>query len=378
MPRPRTARLFFMPASLSHEIRKKRQLIRKKHQLPLCIARPIQLARFNYVSGASVTRRRGKNHRMMLCAGVALGVLAPATPASAQGHGSAAPATPPPAPRPAPDAPSAAEPRPGQDDIVVTAPSQQSSIDRQTYLVRDTAEARSTTTSDILARIPSVEVQTDGNVRLVGAGQATILIDGRRVADPQTQLRNMTGAQIERIEVLTNPGAQFPAQGTGGVVNIVTRRNAQNGLGGSATASAGSYGIYDLRVSPTYGAGNWTFTGNAGHGRFEKRSRLRARALFAAAGRSAARLARGRGADRRGPLLLRQRLGQLPAERPPHDHAERHRRPYRLSRDPRLAADRRRAPRRQRRPALRSPKPTSIIGISPSTIAAPPPGRARR
>ena len=171
-----------------------------------------------------------------------------------------------------PRPPRRAAPQPGQDDIVVTAPSQQSSIDRQTYLVRDTAEARSTTTTDILGRIPSVEVQADGNVRLVGAGQATILIDGRRVADPQTMLRNMTGAQIERIEVLTNPGAQFPAQGTGGVVNIVTRRNTQNGLGGSATASGGSYGVYDLRVSPTYGAGSWTFTGNAGHGRFEQRS----------------------------------------------------------------------------------------------------------
>lgn len=157
---------------------------------------------------------------------------------------------------------------------MVTAPTQQSSIDRQTYIVRDTAEARSATTNDILGRIPSVEVQADGNVRLIGAGQATILIDGRRVQDPQTQLRNMTGNQIERVEVLTNPGAQFPAQGTGGIVNIITRRNTQNGLGGSATASGGSYGAYDLRISPTYGAGNWTLTGNLGHGRFESRNRF--------------------------------------------------------------------------------------------------------
>lgn len=190
--------------------------------------------------------------------------------ASAQPAGS-------PPPRPAPTPPS--DPQPGQDNnnndnIVVTAPSQQSSIDRQTYLVRDTPEARSATTNDILERIPSVEVQADGTVRLVGAGNATILIDGRRVADPQTMLRNMTGNQIERIEVLTNPGAQFPAQGTGGIVNIVTRRNTQNGLGGSATASGGSYGSYDLRISPTYGAGNWTFTGNVGHGRFEQRTRF--------------------------------------------------------------------------------------------------------
>jgi outer membrane receptor protein involved in Fe transport len=87
-------------------------------------------------------------------------------------------------------------------------------------------------------------------------------------------LRNMTGNQIERIEVLTNPGAQFPAQGTGGIVNIITRRNTQNGLGGSATASGGSYGSYDLRLSPTYGAGPWTFIGSFGHGRGENHTRF--------------------------------------------------------------------------------------------------------
>jgi len=212
----------------------------------------------------------GRNRRLLCGATVVLGLLAPVTAAS--GQASNAPPSPPPAPSPAPEA--EPEPQPGQDDIVVRAPTQQSSIDRQTYIVRDTAEARSTTTTDILARIPSVEVQADGTVRLIGAGNATVLIDGRRVSDPQTMLRNMTGNQIERIEVLTNPGAQFPAQGTGGIVNIITRRNTQNGLGGSATASGGSYGSYDLRLSPTYGAGNWTFTGNFGHGNGENRNRF--------------------------------------------------------------------------------------------------------
>src|SRR4051812_14632319 len=161
----------------------------------------------------------------MLCAGAALGLLAPTARAWAQGPGTPAPA-PPPSP-PAAERPPAPERQLQENDIVVTAPAQQSSIDRQTYIVRDTPEARSSSTNDILARIPSVEVQADGSVQLIGAGSATVLIDGRRVADPQTQLRTMTGNQIERIEVMTNPGAQFPAQGTGGIVNIVTRPNTQ-------------------------------------------------------------------------------------------------------------------------------------------------------
>jgi ferric enterobactin receptor len=219
----------------------------------------------------------GRRGRLLCGATIVLGMLAPAAAAAGQ-EAEAPPPSPPPAPSPAPapgPPPEAEpEPQPGQDDIVVTAPTQQSSIDRQTYLIRDTAEARSATVPDILSRIPSVEVQADGSVRLIGAGSATVLIDGRRVSDPQTILRNMQGSQIERVEVLTNPGAQFPAQGTGGIVNIVTRRNAQDGLGGSATATGSRYGSYDLRLSPTYGTGNWVFTGNAGTGDGERRSRF--------------------------------------------------------------------------------------------------------
>lgn len=219
----------------------------------------------------------------LLRAGVALGLLAPAGGAWAQTAGaqsSPAPSPPPSSlppsrtPPPATGPQAEAGPPADEDPIVITAPAQQSSIDRQTYLIRDTPEARSSTTNDILARIPSIEVQPDGTARLIGAGTATVLIDGRRVADPQTMLRNMTGDQIERIEVLTNPGAQFPAQGTGGIINIVTRRNSQNGLGGSATATVGNNESYDLRVSPTYGAGDWTFTGNAGHGHGQNRGRF--------------------------------------------------------------------------------------------------------
>jgi len=235
----------------------------------------------------------GKKRRSILSAGAAIGLLTPTANAWAQGQGT---------PGPAPSPPAAERPgereRQPENDIVVTAPAQQSSIDRQTYLVRDTPEARSASTNDILARIPSIEVQEDGTVRLLGAGNATVLIDGRRVADPQTQLRNMTGNQIERIEVLTNPGAQFPAQGTGGIVNIVTRRNTQNGLGGSATASGGSYGAYDLRLSPTYGAGNWTFTANLGHGGGQNRYRFeRDRFLLAPGGAVPLSSEEGRQAD---------------------------------------------------------------------------------
>ena len=153
---------------------------------------------------------------------------------------------------------------PGQDDIIVTAPPEQSSIDRQTYNVRDTPEARSATTLDLLSRLPTVEVRPDGTIRLIGAGNATVLVDGRRIPDQANFLRNLQGSQIARIEVLTNPGAQFPAASQGGVINIILRRSVVHGLGGSLTAGGGQPEFYTLRASPTWGSGPWNLTGSVG------------------------------------------------------------------------------------------------------------------
>src|SRR5205807_753263 len=76
-----------------------------------------------------------------------------------------------------------------------------------------------------------------------------ILIDGR----PSTQfsgakagdnLQSIPAADIERIEVLTTPPAQFKADGAAGVINIITRKKHPQGVSGSAQASLGSGGRY--------------------------------------------------------------------------------------------------------------------------------------
>lgn len=189
--------------------------------------------------------------RMLL---VSVAAFVPATTATAQ----TAPA---PAPRPA--APTA-EPAPAEDEIVVRAQSdQRTAIDRETYTVRDTAEARSSNALDILGRIPAVTVQPDNSIRLLGTTGVTVLVDGRPSPNPNV-LRDLQGSEIARIEVVSNPSAQFSASGTGGVINIITRRNALDGLRGSVTASASRYGGFELRAAPSYTSGDWTVSGNLG------------------------------------------------------------------------------------------------------------------
>lgn len=164
-------------------------------------------------------------------------------------------------------APGAADPAatPAQADetiVIVADPGARTSIDRTTYVVRDNAEARSSSTLDLLTKVPFVDSTPDGQIRLMGKAGVKILIDGQDVGDPATVLGNLQGSQVAKIEVITNPSAQFAAEGTSGIINIVTRRALSSGLGGSATASAGSYGAYDLKFSPTWSRGPLSLSGS--------------------------------------------------------------------------------------------------------------------
>jgi outer membrane receptor protein involved in Fe transport len=151
-----------------------------------------------------------------------------------------------------------------QQVIVVEAPSERTAIDRTTYVVRDTALSRSSSVLDLLDRIPSIQVTPSGQIRLLGRSGVRILIDGNEVANPVEALRNLQGAQVARIEVISNPSAQFSAQGTGGIINIITRRSFAAGIGGSLTANAGSFGAFDLKASPTWTRGRLSLSGTLG------------------------------------------------------------------------------------------------------------------
>ncbi len=152
-----------------------------------------------------------------------------------------------------------------QSDVVVVAQTRvRGAIDRTSYLVRDNVEARSTNALEVLGRVPSVEVLPSGQVRLLGRSGVTILIDGQEVPNAAGFLRSLQGSQVAQIEVITNPSAQFPARGTGGIVNLITRRGGSNGLGGSLTAIVGNFGSYELRASPSWSRGRVSLLGNVG------------------------------------------------------------------------------------------------------------------
>lgn len=168
------------------------------------------------------------------------------------------------APPPAEAEPSEEE---SNDDIVIEAePGDQVRIDRRTYTLRDDPVAQSTNMFEILGRIPSVSVAPSGDITLLGASNVTIQINGQPVqgANLEQVLRGLQGNEVERIEVITNPSAQYSAQASGGIINIITRRRFDAGFNGSIQASADTLDSYHFGVAPSWSSGPWSFSGQVG------------------------------------------------------------------------------------------------------------------
>lgn len=150
----------------------------------------------------------------------------------------------------------------GDVEVAAPTPAQADRIDRRVYSVAADPLAQSSTALEVIGRLPSVSVSASGTITLLGQGAASLLIDGKPVANVEA-LRVLLGADLDRVEVMTNPSSEFRAQGTGGVVNVVTRRRRPIGLSGNVLASADTLDNLRLSLSTSTSLGKLTLRGNA-------------------------------------------------------------------------------------------------------------------
>lgn len=146
--------------------------------------------------------------------------------------------------------------------VLGARPAQADRIDRRVYNVAQDELAQSSTALEVIGRLPSVTVSTSGAITLLGQGSASILIDGKPAANTES-LRALLGSDLDRVEVMTNPSSEFRAQGTGGVVNIITRRRRPIGLSGNILGSADSQENLRLTLSSSAMIDRWTLTANS-------------------------------------------------------------------------------------------------------------------
>lgn len=128
--------------------------------------------------------------------------------------------------------------------------------DKMTYSVEDDVESRTLTILDMLRKVPMVTVDGQDNISVNGSGSFKVYVDGKPnmmlSSNPSQILKAMPASMVSSIEVVTNPGAKYDAEGAAGILNInMAKMNGAAGAGaaqqmnggnGSVTANGGNRG----------------------------------------------------------------------------------------------------------------------------------------
>ncbi|HLT07945.1 MAG TPA: outer membrane beta-barrel family protein [Cyclobacteriaceae bacterium] len=151
----------------------------------------------------------------------------------------------------------------GQRDLI------EERVDRTIYNAENDKTTVGGDASDVLRRVPMLSVDLDGNVSMRGSSNIRVLIDNKpstiaasSVADA---LKQIPADEIKSVEVITSPSAKYDAEGSGGIINIITKKNNLQGASLSINSSAGLRGS-NLGLNASLRKGKMGFT-LGGHGR---------------------------------------------------------------------------------------------------------------
>lgn len=134
-------------------------------------------------------------------------------------------------------------------NIVAKKPLFERKLDKVVFNVSQSPLAAGTNGKDLIKKAPGIMVDKDGNITFNGKS-VEVYVDGRPSYLSGDQLKamleGMDGSTVDKIELISNPGAKYDASGTGGIINIKLKRNMTRGLNGVLNASYGGMYFKDV------------------------------------------------------------------------------------------------------------------------------------
>ena len=137
-------------------------------------------------------------------------------------------------------------------EVVAYKPLVKADIDKLSYSVVDDPESKTVNAIDMLKKVPMVTVDGQDNIKVNGSTSFKVYVNGKpnnmMSNNPSEVLKSMPASSIKKIEVITNPGPKYDAEGVGGILNIITEGKGLEGytatvsLSGSNTGGGG--GVY--------------------------------------------------------------------------------------------------------------------------------------
>ena len=138
--------------------------------------------------------------------------------------------------------------------VVAQRPLVKMEVDKMVYNVSDDVDSKTSTVLDMLRKVPMVSVDGQDNITVNGSSSFQVYVDGKpnqmMSQNASTIFKMMPASTVKNIEVITNPGVKYDAEGVGGVLNITTNREVTGG----ASAADGFYGTV-MGIASTRGGG---------------------------------------------------------------------------------------------------------------------------
>ncbi|WP_166923155.1 TonB-dependent receptor domain-containing protein [Flavobacterium poyangense] len=139
-------------------------------------------------------------------------------------------------------------------EVIVTskAENQNAKMEKKIFSVADNIAQSGGSVLQSMQSLPGVTVH-EGKVQLRGNDKVTVLIDGKQTAltgfGNQSGLDNIPASAIDKIEIINNPSARFDANGNAGIINIIYKKNKQEGFNGKIGISSGYGSLWERKAN---------------------------------------------------------------------------------------------------------------------------------